>query len=314
MRGNVKTVADKPAEEIITRLALHIDYFNKYSHPHSVQMADLAARLASRLGLVRTDTDAIIEAALLHDIGLYEMAPPYLSNPGPLSQEQRMDLWRHSIIGEQAMARRGASRHSQLLVRWHHEWWNGNGYPDMLCFEEIPIGARVLHTVEIYCALIANRPYRPALSRDHALDALRASAGVQTDPFVIRELLGLLQRKAPEISPITGIAHEPPPTEPLGVLAAPVQQPTAALEPGPAEETTGALEATPAAQSAATDAFWPAEPSQAQPGPAAAIIQSQAPEASGADHNQSDGVLSRGWNPSPYMSGSLLGFQVSVLR
>jgi len=183
---------DKPAEEIITRLALHIDYFNKYSHPHSVQMADLAVRLATSLGLVRADVEAIVEAALLHDIGLYEMAPSYLTNPGPLSPEQRMDLWRHSIIGEQAMARRNASRHSQLLVRWHHEWWNGRGYPDRLCFEEIPIGARVLHAVEVYCALIANRPYRRAFTRERAVELLRASAGVQCDPVIITELLALL--------------------------------------------------------------------------------------------------------------------------
>ena len=183
---------DKPAEEIITRLALHIDYFNKYSHPHSVQMADLAVRLATSLGLVRADVEAIVEAALLHDIGLYEMAPSYLTNPGPLSPEQRMELWRHSIIGEQAMARRNASRHSQLLVRWHHEWWNGRGYPDRLCFEEIPIGARVLHAVEVYCALIANRPYRPAYTRERAVELLRASAGVQCDPVIITELLALL--------------------------------------------------------------------------------------------------------------------------
>ncbi|HKF56649.1 MAG TPA: HD domain-containing phosphohydrolase, partial [Blastocatellia bacterium] len=110
----------------------------------------------------------------------------------PLSPEQRMDLWRHSIIGEQAMARRNASRHSQLLVRWHHEWWNGRGYPDRLCFEEIPIGARVLHAVEVYCALIANRPYRPAYTRERAVELLRASAGVQCDPVVITELLALL--------------------------------------------------------------------------------------------------------------------------
>src|SRR5215470_14530646 len=229
MRGNVKTAAGRPAEEIITKLAQHIDYFNKYSHPHSIHIADLGASLATRLGLLQVDIEAIVEAAFLHDIGLYEMAPAYLSSAGPLSQEQGMDLWRHSIIGEQAMSRRNASRHSQLLVRWHHEWWNGTGYPDMLCYEEIPIGARVLHAVEIYCALIANRPYRPALSRDRALEVLRASAGIQCDPFVIRELLALLLQSgslAPESASITDITHEPESTEPRAVVEPKVQEPT----------------------------------------------------------------------------------------
>src|SRR5215510_14656601 len=106
MRVNVKTASGRPAEEIITKLAQHIDYFNKYTHSHSILMADLAATLATRLGLLQVDIEAVVEAALLHDIGLYEMAPTYLSSPGPLSQEHRMDLWRHSIIGEQAMAKR----------------------------------------------------------------------------------------------------------------------------------------------------------------------------------------------------------------
>src|SRR5215831_2626551 len=248
MRGNVKTVADKPAEEIITRLALHIDYFNKYSHPHSVQMADLAARLASRLGLVRTDIDAIIEAALLHDVGLYEMAPSYLSNPGPLSQEQRMDLWRHSIIGEQAMARRNASRHSQLLVRWHHESWNGTGYPDRLLLEEIPIGARVLHAVELYCALTANRPYRPALNRERAAELLRASAGVQCDPVVISELLTLLlegSSQAVESLPATELSR-PEAWDQVGILSESAATPesTSSDKSTPTAESTAAAEST----------------------------------------------------------------------
>jgi hypothetical protein len=336
--GNLKTAAGRPAEEIITKLAQHIDYFNKYSTPHSIQMAQIAATLSTRLGLLRLDIEAIVEAALLHDIGLYEMAPAYLSNPGPLSAEQRMDLWRHSIIGEQAMAKRGASRHSQLLVRWHHEQWNGAGYPDMLSFEEIPIGARVLHAVETYCALLANRPYRSALEPDRALELLRASAGVGCDPFVIRELLALLKdtgsqtaeaRSAIAASTAAGVSEAPAATETFSVNepsatmyleagttaeSAPSVQPWAAPVIEPAPVPTPAPETAASVEPQAADVFSPPQPAPVQAEPPFNASQSQTEMSSGAPQPEALGEASRGWLPSPFITGSLLGFQVSVLR
>ncbi len=188
----MESAKGKTREETITRLAERIDKFEKYSLPHARVMAELAARLARRLGLGQSDINSIAEAAFLHDIGLYAMNPAYHSSPGPLSFDERMDLWRHSIIGEQQMSKRDATRHAQLLVRWHHEWWNGSGYPDMLAFEDIPIGARILRAVELYSALTSDRPYRAALDEDQAIDLLSASAGIECDPYVIKALLALL--------------------------------------------------------------------------------------------------------------------------
>jgi hypothetical protein len=188
----VETAKGKTREEIINRLADRIDSFEKYNQPHSRLMAALASHLARRFGLATADTDAIVEAAMLHDIGLYAMSPSYHSLPRPLAFEARLDLWRHPVIGEQQMAKRDAMRHAQLLVRWHHEWWNGSGYPDMLAFEDIPIGARILRAVEIYSALLCDRPYRSALSEQQAIEALTSSAGVECDPYVVKALLALL--------------------------------------------------------------------------------------------------------------------------
>jgi HD domain len=188
----VETAKGKTREEIINRLADRIDTFEKYDQPHSRLMAELAAHLARRFGLATPDVDAIAEAAMLHDIGLYAMSPAYHSLSRPLSFEARLDLWRHPIIGEQQMAKRDAIRHAQLLVRWHHEWWNGSGYPDMLAFEDIPIGARILRAVELYSALLSDRPYRAALDEPQAMAALTGSAGIECDPYVVKALLALL--------------------------------------------------------------------------------------------------------------------------
>ncbi|MCI0488696.1 MAG: HD domain-containing protein, partial [Blastocatellia bacterium] len=210
----------KTREEIITKLADRIDSYKKYNRPHSRLTAELAARLARRFGLAQSDVHAIAEAALLLDIGLYVMMPAYNASPGPLGFEERLDLWRHSIIGEQQMAKREASRQAQLLVRWHHEWWNGSGYPDMLAFEDIPIGARILRAVELYSALISDRPYRAALSSDESLEALRSSAGIECDPFVVGALLALideLQAQATETGEETrapALTQPPPAASP----------------------------------------------------------------------------------------------------
>ena len=208
----METAKGKTREETINRLADRIDSFERYTQPHSRLMAELAEHLARRFGLATSDCEAITEAAMLHDIGLYAMSPAYHALPRPLSFEARLDLWRHPVIGEQQMAKRDAKRHSQLLVRWHHEWWNGSGYPDMLAFEDIPIGARILRAVELYAALISDRPYRSALSEEQALDALGSSAGIECDPYVVKCLLALLNelRAAIPQSEPAAIAEAPP--------------------------------------------------------------------------------------------------------
>ena len=191
-------------------LGNRIDTFEKYTYPHARLLAELATRLARRLGLTPQDTHAVTEAALLHDIGLLTMMPAYHARPGLLSYEERMDLWRHAVIGEQQMAKREAARHAQLLVRWHHEWWCGLGYPDMLAFEDIPIGARLLRAVELYCALIGDRPYRAAMSAEQAMETLKASAGIECDPYVVKALAALLNDIAAQAAP-----QAPPPSPPV---------------------------------------------------------------------------------------------------
>jgi HD-GYP domain-containing protein (c-di-GMP phosphodiesterase class II) len=95
------------------------------------------------------------------------------------------------VLGEHEAAEAGADRGAQLLVRWHHEWWNGGGYPDGLRFEQIPLGARILHVADVYAALTDERPFRPALSEKQARDHLLQWIGVEFDPGVVKALLSL---------------------------------------------------------------------------------------------------------------------------
>jgi hypothetical protein len=220
----VETAKGQTREEMVTGLTQRIDGFEKYADPHSQLMAALAVGLARRLGLVQADIAAIREAALLHDVGLFAMSPAYHSSPGPLTFENRMDLWRHPVIGEQQMAKLDATRYAQLLVRWHHERWNGSGYPDSLAFEDIPIGARILCSVELYSALISDRPYRTRLPGDEVLTRLRASAGVEGDPYVVKALLSLLEDLREPQAPLNEQSAVAPSPDPGGHIELPLPE------------------------------------------------------------------------------------------
>lgn len=188
-----------------------------YTAPHAIPLAHLAERLGARCGLRGTDLLAVKVAALAHDWGERVMRRDYLRRARALTWEERLDLWRHPIIGEQAAAERGLSRHVQLLIRWHHEWWNGLGYPDRLSGAAIPVGARVLRVADSYCALTADRPYRERYDRGAAAALVADQAGLECDPLVVKRFLALLAEEPevrspePEVEPAETPAPDPEP-------------------------------------------------------------------------------------------------------
>ncbi|HYO90508.1 MAG TPA: HD domain-containing phosphohydrolase [Pyrinomonadaceae bacterium] len=182
---------ERAAGEAFLRLAVAADEFECYAHQHAARLAKLADEVAKHFHLAQHDRAALRLAALAHDLGEVAMERDYIKRAGPLSMEERLDLARHPVIGEQEAARAGADRGAQLLVRWHQEWWNGAGYPDALRREEIPLGARILRVVDSYCALTDGRPYRPALTEEEARKHLTEWAGLEFDPRVVRAFLSL---------------------------------------------------------------------------------------------------------------------------
>lgn len=177
--------------EPFMRLADATDLFEAYAHPHAARIARLADEVARVFNMARSDRQSLRHAALAHDLGEAAMKRDYIRRPDSLNDEERLDMMRHPVIGEQEAARGGSDRGAQLLVRWHHEWWNGAGYPDALCREQIPLGARILRVADAYAALTDARPYRPARSVDEARKHLTEWAGLEFDPRVVRALLSL---------------------------------------------------------------------------------------------------------------------------
>lgn len=182
---------DKATGEAFLELAKTTDRFERYERAHAQRIATVADELAMMFHLARHDRGSLQAAALLHDLGEVAMEREYIQAARPLTIEERFDLARHPVIGEREASRAGADRAAQLLVRWHHEWWNGCGYPDALRREEIPLAARILRVADSYVALTEARPFRAALSDDEARRELADAAGIEFDPAVVNVLLSL---------------------------------------------------------------------------------------------------------------------------
>lgn len=182
---------DGDAREAYLQLAAAADEFEQYANPHAVRIAAIADKIAEAFHMAPQDRKSLRTAARMHDLGEVAMEREYIRRAGSLTDEERIDLQRHPVIGEQEAARASADRDVQLLVRWHHEWWNGSGYPDALSHNEIPLAARILRAADSYAALTDTRPYRPALTEEDARAQIIDRAAIEFDPAVVTVLLAL---------------------------------------------------------------------------------------------------------------------------
>jgi HD-GYP domain-containing protein (c-di-GMP phosphodiesterase class II) len=178
-------------DEKLFKMAAIIDEFEGYTHPHAVRIASLADAIAQQFHLSAHDRNSLRQAALVHDVGEIVMNRDYIKANRILTEEERIDMQRHTVIGEQEAAKRGLSRAVQLLVRWHHEWWNGGGYPDALEREQIPLAARILRVADTYAALTDTRPYNLPVSEAEAKRFLKEWAGMEFDPKIVKAFLSL---------------------------------------------------------------------------------------------------------------------------
>ncbi len=154
-------------------------------YDHLRDVAGLAIAVSRELELSPEDLDEVARAAELHDIGKIAIPDVILNKPLPLTPEEWAFMRRHTIIGERILMAAPALRPVASLVRSSHERWDGNGYPDGLAGEAIPLGARVVAVCDAFDAMITDRSYRPAVTADEAREELRRCAGAQFDPRVV---------------------------------------------------------------------------------------------------------------------------------
>ncbi len=172
-------------EDKLLDIARSMDEFEGYPAGQASRIAWVADALGEKFGLAARDSEFLEQGSLLHDIGEMRMGRDYIVSRRELTASERIDLERHPVIGEQEIAKLELPKSTQLIVRWHHEWWNGGGYPDRLEGEQIPLSARILRVADAYCALTADRPWRKALTEDEARRHLREWAAIEFDPAIV---------------------------------------------------------------------------------------------------------------------------------
>lgn len=167
------------------------DRFEHYAPGHARRVAEVSVALCEALDFEEEDIRVVKTAALLHDIGEVIQKHAFYGAPRPLNPQETVEMWQHSLIGEREVARRGFGRREQLLVRWHHERWNGQGYPDMLFGPDLPLGARIIRLADTWDALTSDRPWRKVMPLETALDEIRLGAGAEFDPELAQLFLEL---------------------------------------------------------------------------------------------------------------------------
>jgi HD-GYP domain-containing protein (c-di-GMP phosphodiesterase class II) len=176
---------------VLERLADLVDRRDPYTARHSERVAKLAAAIARKMGVPERNVSTIIWASRLHDIGKIGWGNDILLKAGPLSLEEMEFARLHPSLGAEITAPLTNYRHGLPLIRHHHERIDGNGYPDGLRGDEIPLGARIICVADAYDAMTSDRPYRKALSHQEALARLRAGAGTQFDPKAVEALIAI---------------------------------------------------------------------------------------------------------------------------
>lgn len=193
------TLQRKPAAErplpIIEALARALAARDGATHAHSRRVQRYAVALAGEISISEDRTLAAIDAAaLLHDIGKLGIPDRLLDKPGPLTPDEYDHVKLHAIIGADILSAVAFPGPLAVIVRHHHENWDGTGYPDGLRGEAIPIGARVLSIVDCYDALTSDRPYRRALSHGCAVAIIHDHSGTMYDPQIVDAFLRIVQR------------------------------------------------------------------------------------------------------------------------
>jgi HD-GYP domain-containing protein (c-di-GMP phosphodiesterase class II) len=174
---------------VLAALSHAIESRDPYTRGHSDRVSSLADVVARRLGWKRSRLGALRLGALLHDVGKLNLDDAVLRKPGPLDQREFNEIKRHPLAGARLIRSFETLRPALPYILFHHERWDGHGYPTERSREQIPLGARIVAVVDAFDAMISVRPYRPPLPVSAALIEVEDGAGTQFDPGVVRAFL-----------------------------------------------------------------------------------------------------------------------------
>jgi putative nucleotidyltransferase with HDIG domain len=179
----------------VRSLAAAVDAKDPYTRGHSDSVAEYALMLADELELSQDQVRTLEMAAYLHDIGKIGVKESILLKPGTLTTDETSQMRHHPLIGASILKPVVFPWPVAPIIRHHHEWWDGSGYPAGLAGEEIPLLARILGVADAYEAMTADRPYRPGRDTVSAAVELRDFSGSQFDPRIVEAFLTMLEKR-----------------------------------------------------------------------------------------------------------------------
>lgn len=182
----------------INSLSSALEAKDLYTRGHSERVSRIAVEIAGELGSASDLVGRVRLAGRLHDIGKIGVRESVLLKPGPLTREEYRHVQAHATLGERILAPVLLDTELVRIVRHHHEWYGGGGYPDGLRGSAIPLGARVLAVADAFDALTSDRPYRARMKPPQALTVLRNGAGEQWQPTLVEALA----QRMPAVAPI----------------------------------------------------------------------------------------------------------------
>lgn len=207
------------SREMLEVMVKAIEARDPYTSGHSVRVSAMSRAIATEMKLPYDKVEQIATAALLHDVGkIHEKFAPVLRKPGRLTEEEQLLLQEHPIKSAELVGVISGFRGVVLdSVRGHHERWDGNGYPDRLKADQIPLGARIITVADTVDAMRTDRPYRPAATYEETIRELERCRGAQFDPTVIDVALGSMLVRAMFAAPqdVRGLPDPPVIEQPL---------------------------------------------------------------------------------------------------
>ncbi|MFH1475308.1 MAG: HD-GYP domain-containing protein [Chloroflexota bacterium] len=255
MRGALDQIIEmrQMFTQTVASLAQAVDARSDWTSGHSKRVQLISVDIGRAMRRSEKELEALEWGGLLHDIGKIGVPDSVLDKPGFLTREERAIMNAHPVIGANIIAPVTKLAPELPIIRHHHEWYNGSGYPDRLIGDEIPVLARILHVADAFEAMTAARPYRmKPLTGEQAMTELRKFAGIQFDPMIV-DAFTKTHWAAGINDP--GRAAEPRPPVPLLAQAAGRMAQAAAVDaPGATHDATDATHDATDATHDATDA------------------------------------------------------------
>lgn len=180
-------------EQTMNTITGFIDAKDTYTKGHSIRVACYSQEIAKRLGLNDEDTRNLYYITLMHDCGKIGIPDAILKKPGKLTAEEFETIKQHTIIGNQILEKFTAIEGIRDGAHYHHEHYDGKGYPDGLKGEEIPLLARIICVADSYDAMSSNRCYRPSLTEEKIINELKTNSGIQFDPDIVEIMLEMIE-------------------------------------------------------------------------------------------------------------------------